>query len=320
MTGGVYQRFEATGFASRDRFEAWRSWCMETIDVPMRLEPVGRPPLDFDASIEALVVGDVDFVEYRSGPAIGSWTRDAAQVSDRLRLMMLAPTAGGGGVAYGEKLSLEGGATVLLGDTGGLWHNEERLHGVQVNVPRAMVHATDAQLASFNDQRRLCQDPVFTGLVRPALSGLGGHLESLAAMDVHELQRVWISLVTMLTRSLAGRDTGGVDTAPARRLQMTRYIRKHLADPRLSPETIAAALHVSRSTLYATLPEDSEGVAAEIRRHRLERAHAILRDPTDRRSIAEVGAAVGMPRAAHFSRAFRERFGATPKQVRAGDR
>ena len=120
-----------------------------------------------------------------------------------------------------------------------------------------MVPVTDAQLAGFNDQRRLRHDPVFTGLVRPALLGLAGHLDALADTDVTELEQLWISLLTMLMRSLAGRDTTGTDTAPARRLQVRRYIDAHLTDPRLSPTMIADALHVSRSTLYAALPADS---------------------------------------------------------------
>jgi AraC-like DNA-binding protein len=92
----------------------------------------------------------------------------------------------------------------------------------------------------------------------------------------------------MLTRSLVGRDTVGADTAPARWLQAQRHIRAHLADRRLSPTTIADALHISRSTLYTAQPDDSDGIAAEIRRQRLARAHTMLRDPTNSQSIAEI--------------------------------
>ncbi len=124
----------------------------------------------------------------------------------------------------------------------------------------------------------------------------------------------------MLTRSLAGRDTIGTDSVPARRLQIQRHIEANLADPRLSPTTIADALHISRSTLYAALPPDSEGIAAEIQSRRLARAHTILSDPADTQPIAEIAASVGLPSAAHFSRAFRDRYGVTPRQLRADAR
>lgn len=283
----------------------------------MRLEPARRPPFDFDASVEALVVGDVDFIEHRSGPAVGSWTREAAQASDRLRLMMVAPTPGGVGAFYDRKLSLEQGGAVLIGDSGGLWQTEEWLHGLQVNVPREAVDVSDAQLAAFNDPRRLRRDPVFTALVRPALLGLSGRLGALGSKDLHELRDVWISLLTMLARSLGERDTAGGDTAAARWLQVRSYIQANLADPRLSPATIAEALFISRSTLYASLPAETEGIAAEIRGLRLARAWASLLDPGNTQSIAEIAAAVGLPNHSRFSRAFRDRYDATPRQVRA---
>ena len=121
----------------------------------------------------------------------------------------------------------------------------------------------------------------------------------------------------MLVRSLVGDDTSGTDTTKARRLQLQQHIAAHLADPQPSPAKIAEAVHVSRRTLYAALSPDEEGIAAEIRRQRLERARAMLHDPSERRSIAEIAAAVGLPNAAHFSRIFRVRYGVSPRELRA---
>jgi AraC-like DNA-binding protein len=283
----------------------------------MRLEPLGQEGGDFDASAEALTVDDVDLVEYRFGAAIGSWTKEAIAPAGRLRLVILAPASGAGGHWHGRSLSLSDGAAVLLGETAGHWETEVGLHGIQVNVPRAAVEVTDTQLARFNDQRRLGQDPVFAALVRPALLGLTGRLDSLGGSDVHELREVWVSLMTMLIRSLGGGDTVGAETAPARWLQVRDHIRANLADPLLSPDRIAAALFVSRSTLYASGPPASEGIAAEIRRQRLARADALLRDPANTQSIAEVAAAVGIPSPSRFSHAFRERYGISPREARA---
>ena len=317
MSTDPYQRFASPVLGAEERFEYWRDWYSQAIDVPMRLEPLGRPSRGFDASAEALSVGDVDLVEYRFGPAVGSWTREGITSAERLRLVILAPAVGGTGSWHGRQLSLEGGAAVLLGTTAGRWEAEQGMRGIQVNVPRAAVEVTDAELALFNDQRRLGEDPVFAGLVRPALLGLIGHLDPLGASDPRELRAVWISLLAMLTRSLAGRDTAGTDIAPARWLQIRNLIRTDLADPRLSPATIAAALFISRSTLYAAVPPDSEGIAAEIMRQRLTRAHAMLLDPAVAQSIAEIGAAVGLPDPSRFARAFRGRYGAPPREIRA---
>jgi AraC-like DNA-binding protein len=229
-----------------------------------------------------------------------------------VRLVILARSPGASGSWHRHQLSLADGAAVLLGATGGHWRAPHGLRGIQVNVPRQAVPVTDAQLETFTDQRRLRHDPTFAGLIGPALLGLTGHLDALAGTDLLELEQAWISLLNMLVRSLAGQDTTGTDTARARRLQARRYIRANLANPHLSPGTIANALHVSRSTLYAALGPDADGLAAEIRRHRLQRAHALLGDPANSQPIAEIAAAVGIPNAAHFSRIFRDQHGLTP--------
>ena len=317
MTRGLYQRFASPGLAVDERFEYWRDWYSQAIDVPMRLEPRRRGPADFDASAESLSVDDIDLVEYRFGPAVGSWTLEGIAPAERLRLVILAPSGGAVGSWHGRRLSLEGGAAVLLGETPGGWETEHGLRGIQVNVPRAAVEVTESELALFNDQRRLGKDPVFAGLVRPALLGLTGRLDALGASEVPELRSVWISLLTMLTRSLAGDDTVGVDTAPARWLQVCAYIRDNLSDPALSPTTIAEALFVSRSTLYASIPRGTEGIAAEIQRQRLAGARARLGDPANSQSIAEIAASVGLPHHSRFTRAFRRRYEVTPRQVRA---
>ena len=201
--------------------------------------------------------------------------------------------------------------------TDGLLHAPSGLRVIQVNVPRPAVPITDKDIDRINDQTRLLRNPTFQWLVRPSMFGLAGHLDTLARADVSELSGLWISLINMLVRSLADDDTNGVDTAHARRLQIRRHIQANLADPRLSAASIADALHVSRSTLYAALGPDADGVAGEIRRLRLDRAHALLLDPSQTHSIAEIAASVGLPNAAHFSRIFRARYGHSPSDLRA---
>jgi AraC-like DNA-binding protein len=117
-------------------------------------------------------------------------------------------------------------------------------------------------------------------------------------------------------RSEAGEDTNGADATAARRLQIKRHIRANLADPGLSPTSIADALYLSRRTLYAALTPDDEGVAAEIRRQRLDCARAMLADPSQARSVAQIASAVGLTNAAHFTRIFRARYGLSPSQFR----
>ena len=319
MTSPIYHRFDAKPIDAPDRFEYWRDWCAHAVDVPMRLERVGRRAGDFNASAEALSVGLVGFVDHRSGPVQGSWTQDATRAAERLRLMILAPAAGGKGFCHGHTFSLDRGAAALVGATDGGWETTNGLRGIQVNVPREALPITDQQLVLFNDQRRLLRDPTFIALVRPAMLGLSGHLEALAHRPLVGLPELWISLLTMLARSLADDGLDGIDTGPARRLQINRYIEAKLADPRLSPGMIADALHISRTALYAASAPDT-GIAADIARRRVARAHAMLSDPKNTQSIAKIGELVGIPNPAHFSRTFRKHYGLSARQLRADSR
>lgn len=96
------------------------------------------------------------------------------------------------------------------------------------------------------------------------------------------------------------------------------FIETHLADPDLSPSTIAAAHHISLRSLYQVFTTHADGtVAAHIRRRRLERCRRDLADPAHRhRPVAAIAAAWGFPSLAHFTRLFRTTYGRPPATYR----
>jgi AraC-like DNA-binding protein len=93
------------------------------------------------------------------------------------------------------------------------------------------------------------------------------------------------------------------------------YVQQHLADPGLSPESIACAHHISVRQLYKLWSARELGLAEWIMRGRLEGA---------RRDIAKVGstgiAAVarrwGFTDPTHFGRRFRAAYGISPREWR----
>ncbi|MGQ4366144.1 AraC-like ligand-binding domain-containing protein [Streptomyces sp. SAS_272] len=104
---------------------------------------------------------------------------------------------------------------------------------------------------------------------------------------------------------------------PARALVRERasaIIRRRLADPSLDVAQVAAACRVSRRTLNRIFAPEG-GVAAAIRRARLERAKALLIEYPDR-PIATVAAQCGFASESGFHRAFRAGFGTTPGGAR----
>ena len=99
-------------------------------------------------------------------------------------------------------------------------------------------------------------------------------------------------------------------------LRVEGFVRRHLDDPDLGPETVAAGCGISVRYLHEVLRDTNTTLGAWIRDMRLTAAQEDLANPGDRRSIGEIAWARGFPDQAQFSRAFRARFGMTPKEAR----
>jgi AraC-like DNA-binding protein len=100
-------------------------------------------------------------------------------------------------------------------------------------------------------------------------------------------------------------------------MRINAYLRDNLADPALVPARVAAAHGISVRHVHRLFRESGDSVAAAIRRGRLDRCRADLEDPRQRaRSITEIALRWGFNDSAHFSRAFKGRFGASPRAVR----
>ncbi|PWJ54377.1 AraC-binding-like domain-containing protein [Quadrisphaera granulorum] len=97
-----------------------------------------------------------------------------------------------------------------------------------------------------------------------------------------------------------------------------RFMLEHLADGDLTPAQVAAALPISERYLFSVFHDEGTTPAEWLKRTRLDRARDLLTSsqvqggPT----IQQVAIAVGLPRASHFSRLFREQFGMSPRQYR----
>lgn len=135
--------------------------------------------------------------------------------------------------------------------------------------------------------------------------------------------RVGLTVVDLLAVAFATRLGQPSRVAPdaRRRALLERvyaFIEQHLADPGLSPPTIAAAHHISVRHLHKLFESQEWTVAGWIRRRRLERSRRDLLDPGLRdRPVSAIAARSGLVNAAHFSRAFRAVYGVPPAEFRA---
>ncbi len=102
-------------------------------------------------------------------------------------------------------------------------------------------------------------------------------------------------------------------------LRIRAFIHRHLHDPGLAAEDIAAAHHISTRQLHRLFHGQGQGetVAAFIRHQRLEGARRELTDPSlAHKPIHAIAARWGLPDPARFSRAFRAAYGIPPSAYR----
>lgn len=95
------------------------------------------------------------------------------------------------------------------------------------------------------------------------------------------------------------------------------YISLHLAEPELSPRSIAAAHHISVRYLHRLFSQEGTTISRWIQYRRLEEAgRDLARRGRDGPTISFVAHRWGFVSANHFSRAFRNRYGMTPRDWR----
>ncbi|MGW4529463.1 helix-turn-helix domain-containing protein [Nocardia sp. NPDC004340] len=93
------------------------------------------------------------------------------------------------------------------------------------------------------------------------------------------------------------------------------FIQRNYADPELTIDQVAGACAVSRRTLYRLFEQGEDGVAAMLRRMRVERALSLIRtDPT--RPLLSVARSAGFVSERQFYRAFKRETGMTPGEFR----
>ena len=108
------------------------------------------------------------------------------------------------------------------------------------------------------------------------------------------------------------------DTKASTLSRVKAHIRAHLSDATLSPATTAKAQGLSLRNLYYLFESEGTTVWRFIQDTRLDQCRKEIEDTRMfGRSISDIALAWGFKDSAHFSRAFRSRFGLTPRECRA---
>ncbi|GAA0934047.1 helix-turn-helix domain-containing protein [Virgisporangium aurantiacum] len=166
---------------------------------------------------------------------------------------------------------------------------------------------------------RLSGDRSIGALTSQFLCHLARRMPNLSASETARLSTLTLDvLTTALADALDAENVLPPHTRQRALLaRILVFIHHHLGDPRLTPEAIATAHHISPRYLHKVFEPEEHTVAGHIRHRRLENCRHDLGDPRlATRSIQTIAARWGFTSPAHFSQAFRAAYGLSPRQFR----
>ncbi|CAN5167031.1 acetamidase/formamidase family protein [soil metagenome] len=304
--------FTTESYPASQRLDAWQK-TLEHFSFVAR-------SLDDDAGFASAVCATspqgIHFARIACGPQELVYRGDARRGGVCLALhiegiaaidvMATRTVVGPGDIVYGSAdavgaLRLESNAKLLM-----------------VNVPRAIFRSRLAVPLSGRFGRlsgRSSIGHVFAGL----LSSIADTIENLTSDQTRPIE---IALSELLVSSLADDKTGQsmtgtTSTQTASLHRISQMIESRLSDPELSITQIAAESGVSARYLQKLFESANDNFSHYVRLRRLERCRADLINPLYAHlSISDICFRWSFNDSAHFSRAFKEQYGLSPRKYR----
>ena len=312
MSEGAW-RFSTDDVPQAERESAW-------FDVLKRLK-IPAAPLGGGAAPEGSVTRlssplGIDFALMRATPQTFAGN-NADQRSAVWMVVVLEGQAELTGDGGARPLSV---GDIVYGPTGG--EAELRLPTpfrlLFINAPRvALNHRVVAPLGL--SVGRL---PAASGLGRIFSGMLRGVAEALELLEPADLRPVELALIEFLVANLAAEGSpasrGGAEAARASHFhRVCQTIETLLAEPDLQIEQVAAADGVSIRSLQKLFAWSKQSFSTYVRTRRLERCRQDLASPISATlSISEICFRWGFNGSPHFSRAFKDQYGVTPREYR----
>jgi AraC-like DNA-binding protein len=298
--------FDTDLLPAKDRFDVWRRG-VAAFDVARSADATAP----FHAKIDAWTLDGMAITTGRQSAACFVRTHDMAHADAHDGYLFVFLRNGSwSGDADGVSLIAGPGELIALDLARPMTADTTDVDCVTMLVARSVVEAA------------MPDPPAVHGHVVEGAAGrlLAEHLLSLVhhlpAIEEKAAPAVIQATVSLIVASFASIGTPSEPRSAASVRHKARvHINQNLTSRDLSAAAISRNLAIGRSALYRAFAPLG-GVRAYLRKRRLEAAHALLVDPKEQRSITEIAYALHFVSMSHFSRAFRSRFGYSPRQAR----
>ncbi len=273
--------------------------------------------------MKALDLSAVNIVELTSSPADIRRTPRLIRDSDPELYSIALPLSGRLMVEQGDRQAVLGKRDLVLYSSSRPVHvhttaNQETGTLLHTQLPRGLLPLPTQKLDRLLAVRISGQDGM-GALLAQFLTRLTANSAPYRPADFARLSTVAIDLLTaVLAHHLDADDAPPGDSRRSVLLmRIMAFVHRHLHDPGLSPQTIAAAHHISVSYLHRLFRAHDTTVAAWIRSQRLERIRRDLTDPELRNlPVYKIASRSGFTDHATFTRLFRTACGIAPRDYR----
>lgn len=299
-----------------NRVAVWREHYGRRV-LKVDIEPMRDAP--FHATVMSRAFPGLHLMSGEVSPVRISRPREfLADGNDDLALVInragaIAATAPGCELALGP-----GDAVLISSSATTAFERSSSGRSFSIRIPRPVLSALIVDV----DRAAMRPVPCGTGALRLLTSYAEPLLDEdelatpdvvrLAVSHVHDL----VALTLGATREAAetARDRG----VRAARLRSAKiHIAGHCNDPALSVVTVARHLGVTPRYLQRLFETDGGTFTEFLRSQRLARAHRLLTNPAFvHRQVSAIAYEVGFNDLSYFNRCFRQRYGATPRDVR----
>jgi AraC family transcriptional activator of tynA and feaB len=294
-------------------FEPWRDFVRENFPW---LEMKDHSQGPFRAQVAAYRQGSKALTTIRSSATEVTRTMKLADVADEGFIKFFWPLAGTMQIAQDERNALVTAGEATIFDTA-------RPYRIRLSDDAHFAVLMLPYNACPGWQRispRLCGAPLAdNATAQAALGALLALLRPSANLDYETADNVLSAVTQMLSVSLHRAARPVTDSRRrTQRIELAhRHVLEHIDDPTLDVAELAAALHMSRRTLYSMFRSYDLTPGGFIDDIRMERCRQALADPAqEERSIAAIAFENGFRDATSFSRWFKTRTGQSPSDYR----
>jgi len=309
------ESFSTYGVPASRKVSFWNELSSETF-AAMEIAP--RDSCAFDGELTRASLGSLTLMDVHSAAVRIRRTRSHIARATESSLLLLAP------LRRSMQLRIENGpdTTVRAGELCLIDHGR----------PYEVVHGDDTRTLCVDIPKRLFENEAmdadrFTGrLMRAESCNLRVLITVLRAIgaEIHPRSMTVFNPATAagLWNLILAAYEPAVDSTSAReaRIRAVRAeIDARLSDPGLRPADVAIRCGFSERYLRTVLRGTGESFSGYLLRRRLEHCERLLRDPAwASRSITEIAFRSGFSDTTHFGRAFKARYGLTPRDFRRG--